>query len=63
MRNRGLSDPRGPRCSPWLTRCPTVVLLDVTFDDNGDIDRESFLVEVQGGKAVVKEILPPLGKK
>jgi hypothetical protein len=50
MRNRGLSDPRGPRCSPWLTRCPTVVLLDVTFDDNGDIDRESFLVEVQAGK-------------
>jgi branched-chain amino acid transport system substrate-binding protein len=39
------------------------VLLDVTFDDNGDIDRESFLVEVKGGKAVVKEILPPLGKK
>ena len=39
------------------------VLLDVTFDDKGDIDRESFLVEVQGGKVVVKEILPPLGKK
>ena len=39
------------------------VLLDVTFDDNGDIDRDSFLVEVQGGKVVVKEILPPLGKK
>jgi branched-chain amino acid transport system substrate-binding protein len=39
------------------------VLLDVTIDQNGDIDRESFLVEIQGGKAVVKEILPPLGKK
>jgi len=39
------------------------VLLDVTFDDQGDIDRESFLVEIKGGKAIVKEILPPLGKK
>ena len=39
------------------------VLLDVTIDANGDIDRDSFLVEVQGGKVVVKEILPPLGKK
>jgi len=39
------------------------VLLDVTIDENGDIDRDSFLVEVQGGKAIVKEILPPLGKK
>jgi branched-chain amino acid transport system substrate-binding protein len=39
------------------------VLLDVAVDENGDIDRDSFLVEVQGGKAVVKEILPPLGKK
>jgi len=39
------------------------VLLDVAIDENGDIDRDSFLVEVQGGKAVVKEILPPLGRK
>ncbi|MET0345665.1 MAG: ABC transporter substrate-binding protein [Casimicrobiaceae bacterium] len=39
------------------------VLLDVTIDANGDIDRDSFLVEVQAGKVVVKEILPPLGKK
>jgi branched-chain amino acid transport system substrate-binding protein len=37
------------------------VLLDVTFDDKGDIDRDSFIVEVQGGKLVVKETLPPLG--
>ena len=28
-----------------------------------DIDRDSFLIEIQGGKPVVKEILPPLGKK
>ena len=39
------------------------VLLDVTFDDKGDIDRDSFIVEVQGGKLVVKETLPPLGAK
>ncbi|MEO8731536.1 MAG: ABC transporter substrate-binding protein [Rhodoferax sp.] len=38
------------------------VLMDVTFDDKGDIDRESFIIEIKGGKPVVKEILPPLGK-
>ena len=38
------------------------VLLDVTFDDKGDIDRDSFIVEVRDGKLVVKETLPPLGK-
>ena len=39
------------------------VLLDVTFDDNGDLDRESFLVKVVNGKQVVNETLPPLGEK
>ncbi len=39
------------------------VLMDVTVDANGDLDRESFIVEVAGGKQVVKEVLPPLGKK
>ena len=39
------------------------VLMDVTFDDKGDIDRESYLVEVKGGKQVVVATLPPLGKK
>jgi branched-chain amino acid transport system substrate-binding protein len=38
------------------------VLMDVTFDDKGDLDRESFLVEVKGGKQEVVSILPPLGK-
>jgi branched-chain amino acid transport system substrate-binding protein len=38
------------------------VLMDVSFDDKGDIDRDSFIVEVRGGKLVVKEILPPLGR-
>ena len=39
------------------------VLMDVTVDANGDLDRESFVVEVAGGKQVVKEVLPPLSKK
>lgn len=38
------------------------VLMDVSFDDKGDLDRDSFLVEVQGGKQVVKEVLPALKK-
>ncbi len=36
------------------------ILMDVTFDQNGDIDREGFLVEVVDGKQVVKQILPKL---
>lgn len=39
------------------------VLMDVSFDDKGDLDRESFLVEVKNGHQVVIETLPPLGKK
>jgi branched-chain amino acid transport system substrate-binding protein len=39
------------------------LLMDVCFDDKGDIDRESFLVEVKGGRQVVTEVLPPLKGK
>ncbi len=39
------------------------LLMDVCFDDKGDIDRESFLVEVKGGRQVVTEVLPPLRQK
>jgi branched-chain amino acid transport system substrate-binding protein len=39
------------------------LLMDVSFDDKGDLDRESFLVEVKGGKQVVIGTLPPVGKK
>lgn len=39
------------------------LLMDVCYDDKGDIDRESFLVEVKGGKQVVTEVLPPLKGK
>jgi len=39
------------------------VLMDVSFDKNGDIDRESFLTKVENGKQVVVKTLPPLGAK
>ncbi len=39
------------------------VLLDVTFDANGDLDRESFLVKVVNGKQVVTDTLPPASAK
>jgi branched-chain amino acid transport system substrate-binding protein len=38
------------------------VLMEVTFDNNGDVDRASFLGEVVGGKQKIVEILPKLGK-
>lgn len=34
------------------------VLMDVSWDENGEVSRESFLVEVKDGKQVVKDILP-----
>ena len=37
--------------------------MDVSVDDKGDLDRESFIVEARDGKQVVKEILPALGAK
>ncbi|MDH4052680.1 MAG: ABC transporter substrate-binding protein [Rubrivivax sp.] len=39
------------------------ILMDVCWDDKGDLDRESFMIEVRDGKGVVAETLPPLGKK
>jgi len=39
------------------------VLLDVCIDKNGDLDRESFIVKVVGGKQQVIATVPPLGKK
>jgi branched-chain amino acid transport system substrate-binding protein len=38
------------------------VLMEATFDQNGDIDRESFLGEVVDGKQKIVEVLPKLGK-
>ncbi len=39
------------------------ILMDVSVDANGDLDRESFIVEARDGKQVVKEVLPALGAK
>jgi branched-chain amino acid transport system substrate-binding protein len=38
------------------------VLLDVSFDDKGNLDRDSFMVEVRGGRQVVVATLPPIGR-
>jgi branched-chain amino acid transport system substrate-binding protein len=39
------------------------ILMDVSFDQNGDLDRESFMVRVESGKQVVFAVLPPLSAK
>ena len=38
------------------------VLMEVSFDNNGDLDRESFLGEVVNGKQKIVSTLPKLGK-
>jgi branched-chain amino acid transport system substrate-binding protein len=37
--------------------------MDVAYDANGDLDRESYLVEVKGGRQVVTQVLPALSAK
>ena len=39
------------------------ILLSVSFDANGDLDRESYMTKVVDGKQVVIGVLPPLNKK
>jgi branched-chain amino acid transport system substrate-binding protein len=39
------------------------LLLDVSYDDKGDLDRESYMTKVVAGKQVVTSILPPVNKK
>jgi branched-chain amino acid transport system substrate-binding protein len=39
------------------------VLMDVAFDANGDLDRESFMTRVENGKQVVFAVLPPNAAK
>ena len=39
------------------------ILIDVSFDQNGDIDRESYMTKVENGKQVISAILPPIGRK
>lgn len=38
------------------------ILMEATWDENGDIDRESFLGQVVDGKQKIVEVLPKLGK-
>ena len=53
----------GMRNACFSTKDYPGVLMDVCYDDKGDLDRESFMVEVRGGKQVVVETLPPLKPK
>jgi branched-chain amino acid transport system substrate-binding protein len=39
------------------------VLMDVSFDKNGDLDRESFMTKVVNGKQEVVSVLPPASAK
>jgi branched-chain amino acid transport system substrate-binding protein len=39
------------------------LLLDVSYDTKGDLDRESYMTKVVAGKQVVTSILPPVNKK
>jgi len=39
------------------------ILMDVSFDNNGDLDRESYMTKIVNGKQVVTDILAPLNKK
>jgi hypothetical protein len=34
--------------------------MDLYTDNNGDLDRQSFLVEVKGGRNLVAKVLPML---
>ena len=51
------------RNSCFSTKQYPNILMDVCFDDKGDIDRESFITEIRNGKTVVAETLPPMNKK
>jgi len=39
------------------------ILMDVAFDQNGDLDRESFMTRVENGKQVIFETLPAMNRK
>ena len=51
------------RNSCFSTKQHKGILMDVCYDDKGDIDRESFMTEIRNGKTIVAETLPPLNKK
>lgn len=39
------------------------ILMDVSFDTHGDLDRESYMTKVENGKQIISAILPPVNKK
>ena len=39
------------------------VLMNVSIDDKGDLDRESFMIQVKNGHQEVVQVLPPLSQK
>ena len=60
----GKVDPQGlPKALHDLTIKPEQepgILMEVTIDKNGDLDRQSFLGEVKDGKQVITKVLPKL---
>ncbi len=48
-------------CTIITTEEEPGVLMDIVFDENGDVDRESFLVEVVDGVQIVTDVLPRVG--
>lgn len=36
------------------------ILIDTTWDAAGEMDRQSFMIEIKGGKQLVTQTLPPL---
>ena len=49
------------RCATITTDDEPGVLLDVTYDANGDLDRDSFIVEVVDGVGIATGTVGPLG--
>ncbi len=52
---------QGLRCATITPEQEPGVLMEITIDEKGDIDRESFLAEVVDGKQVIRQVLPKLG--
>ncbi len=51
----------GLHCTTITTADEPGVLMDVIFDDKGNVDRQSFLVEIKDGKQEITQVLPKLG--
>ena len=60
-RSTGSASPSELHCATITTADEPGVLLDVTYDANGDVDRESFIVEVVDGVGKVATTVPALG--